>query len=71
VGESEAIQMKYNLKNRPKIDSRTRVNQIQMQEWFEGFEAELRQMLDSKEDVQGQPILAVRRFLIKEILGDE
>ena len=63
--------MKFNLKNRPKMTKgnmdRTLFLGKDVEEWFEGFEKELREMRNRKE--QG---IAYHTFgrLIEEILGE-
>lgn len=61
--------MKFNLKNRPIIryfrsTSYGKLTKKQFEEWFEGFEKELREILNDKYTQ------FVQRQTIKEILGE-
>ena len=67
--------MKFNLKNRPKIDKKKAKSlelymAISIEEWFEGFQKELQQMYKSVDDVKDNEDSG-RFFLIQEILGYE
>jgi len=66
--------MKFNLKNRPKARSEDLSKELLatialgMEDWFEGFEKELR---DWQENLKDLPENHVARVILKEILGDE
>ena len=70
--------MKYNLKNRPQIfrlEGRYVTDLKKMKEWFEGFEAELRQRLselsNSKPFGLAEWIKVTSQMIVlKEILGE-
>ena len=63
--------MKYNLKNRPKTchEDEICMADLPLSEWFEGFEKELREMMDNEEVHVGGGIAA--SHLIADILDDE
>jgi len=66
--------MKFNLKNRPKVRSEDLSKELSatialgMEDWFEGFEKELREKLKHYE-FEGQNWEL--QEILKEILGDE
>jgi len=59
--------MNYNLTNRPKCKHTL---YRPYEEWFKGFEAELRELLP-KLPYRNDRIYGTRAWLIKEILGEE
>ena len=61
--------MKFNLKNRPKHDEDI-YPEKQYEEWFEGFEKELRTDVTSKYISEWKGHVDALIWLIKEILGE-
>lgn len=57
--------MKFNLKNRPHL---RKDDAMTLNEWFEGFEKELRHELKKAEKIRGYRYWSIE--LIKEILGE-
>ena len=60
--------MKYNLKNRPKYDGSQDCRDL-CEEWFVGFEAELREMLKHGPKFYGS-YRAGREVILREVLGE-
>lgn len=58
--------MKYNLKNRPKSFDYSWKKTKEFEDWFEGFEKELREMLKFDDVLYG----VTGAEVIKEILGE-
>ena len=74
--------MKFNLKNRPKVRSEDLSKELLatialgMEDWFAGFEKELRERLEKLQNVKGRRSAVCRAHeageieTIKEILGE-
>lgn len=63
------LALKYTLKNRPKANNPSYINDAEY--WFEGFEAELREMIKPVNEGYSRPFVPLTvPTMIKEILGD-
>ena len=67
-GQGAKQAMKFNLKNRP--DTGDALAKAVFDEWFEGFEKELRESLDALTDFENH-YDAGRKAVLRQILGDE
>lgn len=65
--------MRFNLKNRPKAEEDLFIKDKIWKEWFEGFEKELREILNEYYAFfrGGKARFRTADELVKELLGDE